>query len=344
MITSELFGTTKCGTEITKFILKNNNDFEIHLLSYGLTIQKILYPTTNPKSQQDVVLGFDSLQEYEEHSLFIGCIVGRNANRLSEGAIFIDNQKIQLSQNEGVNQLHGGQLGFDKKVWNCEVINNKVKATYISPDGEEGFPGKVTTTLYFELTEANELKIDLEATTNKTTVVNLTRHDYFNLKDGGATTINSHQIQINATAYTPVDNQSLVTGELLPTNQHPAFDLKTPVTINSKLSKHKDELPKGYDHNFSVNQAEKLNTVAIATEPESGRQVEILSTQPGVQFYTGGHITDIQGKENNLYKSFHGFCLETQHFPDATKHPHFSSTIVTPEKPYSQQIIYKLKA
>ncbi len=343
MITSQQFGTTQNGIEITKFILRNNNDFEVHLLSYGLAIQKILYPT-NSANKQDIVLGFDNLKTYEDHPLFIGCIVGRNANRLSNGSIIIDNEEIQLSQNEGNNQLHGGYKGFDKQVWDCEIIGTKIKATYVSPDKEEGFPGKVTTTIFFELTEDNKLKIDIDAITDKTTVVNLTRHDYFNLKDGGVSDIKSHQIQINADAYTPTDSESLVTGDLLPINNHSAFDLRKPVTIQDNLNKYNKELPKGYDHNFSANRTETLKSVAIATETESGRQVEILSTQPGVQFYTGGHITDIEGKNKTLYKAFHGFCLETQHFPDATKHDHFSSTIITPKKPYSQHIVYKFKA
>ena len=343
MITSQLFGTTKNGIPVTKFILQNKNDFEIHLLSYGLTVQKILFPT-NSNTKQDIVLGFDALKTYEEHGLFIGCIVGRNANRLSKGKLVLENSEIQLSQNEGNNQLHGGQNGFDKQVWDCEIIGNKLKATYTSADGEEGFPGEVTTTVFYELTDTNELKIDLNATTNKTTVVNLTRHDYFNLKDGGASDIGSHQVQVNASAFTPVDSESLVTGDVLAVNHHKAFDLRKPITVKNNLENFKTLLPKGYDHNFSVNQTEKLATVAIATDPDSGRQVEILSTQPGVQFYTGGHISEILGKENNVYKPFHGFCLETQHFPDATKHKHFSSTLVTPEAPYSQQIVYKFKA
>lgn len=343
MITSKLFGTTKSGVPVTKFTFENKNDFEIHLLSYGLTIQKILFPSHN-NSKQDIVLGFDALKTYEEHSLFIGCIVGRNANRLSKGKLIIGDEELQLSQNEGNNQLHGGHNGFDKQVWNCEIIDNKLKATYVSPDGEEGFPGEVTTTVFFELTDSNEFKIDLKATTNKNTVVNLTRHDYFNLKDGGASEVGSHQIQINASAFTPVDEESLVTGDLLSVNQHKAFDLRKPVTIGSNLEKFKETLPKGYDHNFSVNQTEQLTTVATASDPKSGRQVEVLSTQPGVQFYTGGHISEILGKESNRYKAYHGFCLETQHFPDATKHNHFSSTLTTPSKPYSQKMVYKFKA
>jgi len=340
MITTQVFGTTKNGKEVTKFILKNKNNFEVHLLNYGLTIQKILYPTLDG-SNQDIVLGFDHLKAYEENQLYMGCIVGRNANRLSNGSVIIDNKEIQLTQNEGAKQLHGGFKGFDKQVWDCEINDNKIKASYISPNLEEGFPGKVKTNITFELTNENELKIDTLATTNKSTIVNLTRHDYFNLLDAGITKATSHKVQINGDAYTPTNKESLVTGDILSVNNNPAFDLRKPTVIKDRLENNMDQLPMGYDHNYSVNHKEKLCSVALTIEPLSGRQLEIFSTQPGIQFYTAAYVNDIIGKNNITYNPYHSFCLETQHFPDATKHLHFSSTIITPETPYTQNLIYK---
>jgi len=339
MITTQVFGTTKDDKEVTKFILKNENNFEVHLLNYGLTIQKILYPTQ--ESNQDIVLGFDNLKAYEENQLYIGCIVGRNANRLSDGTVIIDKKEIQLAQNEGTKQLHGGFKGFDKQVWNCEIIDNKIKASYVSPNLEEGFPGEVKTSVIFELTNDNELKIDTVATTNEATVINLTRHDYFNLHDAGITKATSHQIQINGDAYTPTNKESIVTGDILSVNNNPVFDLRKPAVIKDRLDNSKDLLPMGYDHNYSVNLQEKLCSVALAIEPYSGRQLEIFSTQPGIQFYTAAYVNNVIGKNNITYDPYHSFCLETQHFPDATKHLHFSSTIITPENPYTQNLIYK---
>lgn len=342
MITTEVFGTTKEGLEVTKFVLKNKNNFEIHLLNYGLTIQKILYPTQ--EGNQDIVLGFDNITAYEENQLYLGCIVGRNANRLSNGSVIIKGNEIQLTQNDGAKQLHGGFKGFDKQMWDCEIISNTIKASYVSPNLEEGFPGEVSTTITFELTNDNELKIDTIATTSEATVVNLTRHDYFNLYDAGVTKATSHQIQINGDAYTPTNKDSLVTGDILSVNNNPVFDLRKPTVIKDRIDNNKEVLPMGFDHNYSVNQQEQLCSVALAIEPSSGRQLEIFSTQPGIQFYTAAYVNNVTGKNNTLYNPFHGFCLETQHFPDATKHLHFSGTIITPEIPYTQNLIYKFTA
>jgi len=343
MITTQLFGTTKEGQQVTKFILKNINNFEVHLLDYGLTIQKILYPTQNT-AKQDIVLGFDTIEAYEENQLYLGCIIGRNANRLSNGSIVIEGKEIKLSQNEFPKQLHGGFKGFDKQIWNCSIIENKIIATYTSPNLEEGFPGEVITTITFELTDNNELKINTKATTNKTTVVNLTRHDYFNLLDAGATKAIMHQIQINGEAFTPTTSENLVTGDLLSVKNHPIFDLRKPTVIKDQLENNKKVLPMGYDHNYSVNPKEELKSVALAIEPESGRKLELFSTQPGIQFYTAAYVNNVIGKNGAIFQPSHSFCLETQHFPDATKHLHFSSTIITPETPYTQKLIYKFTA
>jgi len=339
MITTELFGTTEDGLKVTKFILKNNHGFEIHLLSYGLIIQKIIYPTQQ-NTPQDIVLGFDHLHEYEKDQLYLGCLVGRNANRLSNGTIIINNTEVQLTQNESDKQLHGGFDGFNKKNWICKIIKNKVVATYVSPHLEEGFPGELTTSITFELLENNELIINSKATTTETTVVNLTRHDYFNLKDGGISDIKSHQIQINADSYTPTDHNNIVTGELLSVTNTP-YDLRDSTIIKNRLRNNQKELSMGFDTNYAVNSEKKITSVAKVTEPISGRKLEVLSTQPGIQFYTAAYLKNIIGKNGMPYDAYHGFCLETQHFPDATKHLHFDSTIITKEKPYTQNLIYK---
>ncbi len=339
MINRQTFGTTKKGSEVTKFVLTNSHGFEVHLLSYGLTIQKILYPTSSSK-KQDIVLGFDTLEGYESNVYYFGSIVGRNANRLSNGSILIDGQEIKVTQNEGVKQLHGGFDGFDKKNWDCTIEDNTLICMYISPDLEEGFPGEVITTVTFELTEKNELKIETIATTDQDTVVNLTRHDYFNLKDGGLTDTKSHLIQVKGDSYTPTDEENIVTGEILPVDQTP-FNLTRLTNLGDRLEENKQTLPMGFDINYVTNPKQILKSVAKTIDPESGRALEIFSTQPGVQFYTAAYVTDVKGKNDSLYQPYHGFCLETQHLPDDTKHDNFSNSIITEEIPYTQNLIYK---
>ncbi len=339
MIHSQTFGTTKKGASVKKYILTNSNGYEVHILSYGLIIQKLLYPTKG-NAKQDIVLGFDGLHDYESDKSYFGCIVGRNANRLAKGTIIINNKEIQVSQNEDEKQLHGGFEGFNRKNWDCTIEGNTLIGTYVSPHLEEGFPGEITTTVIFELTDANELHIETIATTDRDTVVNLTRHEYFNLKDGGTTDTLSHQIQINADSYTPTDNSNLVTGEIIPVKNTP-FDLRQPVIIGERLKACSKELPMGFDHNFVTNFKEELTSLAITADPESGRSIEILSTQPGIQFYNAAFLDGMLGKNKTPYHAYHGLCLESQHFPDNTKHSNFSSSIITKETPYTQNLIYK---
>ncbi|WP_010177232.1 aldose epimerase family protein [Aquimarina agarilytica] len=341
MITQEDFGTTQSGSNVQKFIFSNNNGYSIHLLSYGLSIQKIIYP-----DNQDIALGFDTISEYETDPYYIGKIIGRNANRLSNGSILINQKEIQLSQNENNKQLHGGHHGFDTKNWNCEIINFEDKdvliATYTSKDLEEGYPGELKVTVSFELTNKNTLEMSYTATTSKTTVVNLTRHDYFNLKDGGISDIKDHLIKINADQYTVNNTENLPTGEIK-TTKDTALHFNTATKINENIAKDPDNLIMGYDHNYIIkkNNNNEVSLAGTAIDPNSKRQLEVYSSQPGLQFYTAAYLNQVKGKNNIIYNGFHGFCFEGQHFPDATKHKHFDSTILRPQQTYTQKLIYK---
>ena len=340
MITKEYFEETALGEKVYKFIFTNKNNYSIHLLSYGLSIQKIIYP-----DGQDIVLGFEDLNSYETNDLYIGCIVGRNANRLSEGTILLDEKEVQLTQNDGDKQLHGGNTGFQKRNWDCSIqnIDNKeiLIAKYVSKHLEEGFPGELNVTVSFELTDKNTLEIGYTATTDKTTIVNLTRHDYFNLKDGGKSSINDHLVKLNASEITVNNSEGIPTGEIKKIN-HTALDFTKETEISSNLKKDAENLKMGYDHNFIIKKnSDNLAVAGKATDPNSGRHIEICTTQPGVQFYTSGYLNGIKGKNGIAYNAFNGFCMEGQHFPDATKHKHFKSTILRPNQTYEEQLVYK---
>ncbi|WP_010522075.1 aldose epimerase family protein [Aquimarina agarivorans] len=341
MITQESFGTTKSGNDVQKFILSNKNGYTIHILSYGLCIQKIIYP-----DNQDIVLGFDALEAYENDTYYIGKIIGRNANRLSYGSIILNQQEVQLSQNEGLKQLHGGHSGFDTKNWDCEVINFEDKdvliATYESDDLEEGYPGRLNVTVSFELTQKNTLEMSYTATTTKTTVVNLTRHDYFNLKDGGISDCKDHQIKINAENYTENNSDNLPTGVIKETKNTP-LHFYNAASIAENISKDPDNLIMGFDHNYVIkqNNPNGISLAGTAVDLKSKRRLEVFTTQPGLQFYTAAYLDNVKGKNNTVYNGFHGFCFEGQHFPDATKHAHFESTVLRPQQTYTQKLIYK---
>ncbi len=345
MITQESFGTTQSGADVQKFIFSNKNGYSVHLISYGLSIQKIIYP-----DNQDIVLGFDNLSEYENDNYYIGKIIGRNANRLSNGSVIINKKEVQLSQNESLKQLHGGHEGFDKKNWDCKIINFEDKkvliATYTSQDLEEGYPGELKVTISFELTNKNTLEMSYTATTTKTTVVNLTRHDYFNLKDGGKTDIKEHFIKINSNKFTVNDSESLPTGEIKDT-KYTALHFNTGTSIAENIAKDPKNLVMGFDHNYIINNNKNNNAIplaGVATDLESKRQLEVYTTQPGLQFYTAAYLDKVKGKNSVIYNGFHGFCFEGQHFPDATKHEHFESTILRPHQTYTQKLIYKFSA
>jgi len=329
------------GKQVFEFTLTNKYGVEVKILNYGGIVTQLWIPDKNGYLQ-DVVLGYDSLQDYIKDSPYFGAIVGRYGNRIAKGQFSIDGRTYKLAVNNGPNHLHGGLKGFDKVVWDAIDFMKPDEAgvvlTYLSKDNEEGYPGNLNVKVTYTLTNNNEFKIDYEATTDKPTVINLTQHSYFNLKGQGDGDILNHQLQIFADRYTPVDPTLIPTGEQREVKSS-AMDFRTPKSIGSRIS----QVEGGYDHNFVLNNADgKMRLVAEVTEPESGRQMDVYTDQPGIQFYSGNFLDgSIIGKGGKVYKKHYGFCLETQHFPDSPNHENFPSSVLKPGETYETQTIYK---
>jgi aldose 1-epimerase len=295
----------------------------------------------------DVVLGFDNLDNYLRNNPYCGAIVGRYANRIAKGRFPLDGVEYKLAQNDGPNSLHGGLKGFDKVAWKArELPQNQptLELTYLSKDGEEGYPGNLSVKVVYSLTDSNELRVDYTATTDKDTVLNLTNHSYFNLAGQGNGDILKHEITINADRFTPIDETLIPTGELRKV-EGTALDFRKPSAIGGRINENNEQLKfgKGYDHNYVLNRrGGRLTPAARVTEPESGRVVEVLTTQPGLQFYTGNFLDGkIHGKGGKVYGHRSAFCLETQHFPDSPNKPAFPSTALKPGQTYHETTIYK---
>lgn len=334
MITSQEIGKLANGASVEKYILKNNSGVEIHILGYGLYIQKMIYPDGT-----DIVLGYDTLEEYIDDDYYLGCIVGRNANRLSNASIVINDDEVKLSENESPKQLHGGFKGFHKKNWKCEVKENVLTCKYYSKEGEEGFPGNLEVTNVFQLTEDNDLIITYIANTDEDTVVNLTRHDYFNLSGFKESTIKTHEVRVNAKYYTENDITSIPTGEIKSCLDG-ILDFSEAKVIEEQLDTFTGELPMGFDHNYVIDKP--LGVLGFAASVTFGnKSLEIETTQPGVQLYTAAYVENLKGKAKETYGPYAGLCLETQHFPDATKNNHFPTTILRKNDTYKHQLIYK---
>ena len=337
-IKKESFGKTIEGQEVTAFLLENANGVRIKVINYGATVVSVEVPDRNGKLS-DVLLGFDGIEGYQGASNpYFGATCGRCANRIAKGRFTLDGTEHSLATNIGEDALHGGLVGFDKKIWDAEIIgNNAVKMTLSSPDGEEGYPGTLQVELLFSLSENNELQLEYRAKTDRKTVLNLTNHSYFNLAGGGS--IHDHVIQINATHYTEVDSDAIPTGKLCAV-AGTEMDLRTPIPIGKNIDQVQGL---GYDHNYCITPAPSGEPVLVATvvEPESGRMLECLSTEPGVQFYTGNYLQNISGKGGATYNRQEGFCLETQHYPDSPNQPSFPSIELAPGETYSQTCIYR---
>jgi aldose 1-epimerase len=341
------FGKTTDGQPVDLYTLTNDKGMVVTLANWGATIVSILTPDRNGK-MADVVLGYDNVTGYLTNPTFFGCTIGRYGNRIAKGRFTLDGKEYTLPLNNGPNSLHGGPEGFHKKLWMAEEVKAPdavgVRMHYLSKDGEEGYPGDLHVMVTFTLDNQNELKINYEATTDKPTVVNLTNHSYFNLLGDAAGDILGHVLTINADRFTPVDSTLIPTGELRPVEGTP-FDFRQPTTIGARINQKDEQLSfgKGYDHNFVINQkGPKPWLAAEVFEPTTGRVVDVLTTEPGVQFYSGNFLDGtLVGKKGVVYKYRSGLCLETQHYPDSPNHPDFPSTTLRPGEKYQTTTIYK---
>ena len=337
------FGKTADGTTAEIFTFKNEHGVEVGVTSYGATITSIKTPDRNGMFT-DIVLGFDTLDGYLGEHPYFGSVIGRYANRISLGRFMIDGINYRLAMNNGPNHIHGGVRGFDKYVWQAEELaGNSVRFSRVSPDGEEGYPGNLQVAVVYSLTNYNELIVEYQAMTDLPTHVNLTQHTYFNLA-GPGTDILGHQLMINADRYTPVDKASIPTGVLAPVAGTP-FDFRKPMAIGARIEANHPQIAhgRGYDHNYVLNRkGDMLQLAARVVEPASGRVLEVATTEPGVQLYTGNFLDGkVVGKGGLAYARYSGFCLETQHFPDTPNKPDFPSSVLRPGDTYSSRTVFK---
>jgi aldose 1-epimerase len=346
-IVSAPFGKMKDGQAVTLYTLKNKSGMEMSVINYGGIIVSLKVPDKNGLAE-DIVLGFDSLSDYLKDDPFFGALIGRYGNRIAKGKFSLDGKEYTLPLNNGKNHLHGGPNGFFNVFWNIEVMsdssNPSLKLTYVSKDGEEGYPGNLNTEVIYTLTENNELQIAYKATTDKKTVVNLTQHSYFNLSGNIKKDILNHELMIAANKFLPVDETLIPTGKLQDVKNTP-FDFTSPKTIGARISDKDQQLKYGlgYDHCWVfANQADSLKTVASLYEPVSGRYMEVLTTEPGIQFYSGNFLDGkLTGKGGIIYQHRSGLCLETQHFPDSPNQASFPSTVLEPGETYQTTTVYK---
>jgi aldose 1-epimerase len=343
---SRSFGVTKDGTPVRLYTLTNSSGMKVKITDYGGIIVSIEVPDRNEKFA-DVVLGFDSLEGYLGPHPYFGAIVGRYANRIAGAAFTLGDQKYSLAANNGKNALHGGLRGFDKVVWTSKQFFEKeargVELEYLSKDGEEGYPGNLSVDVRYTLTDGNELRIDYSATTDKPTVLNLTNHSYFNLSGHGEGDILGHEVVINADRFTPVAEGLIPTGDIRPVSGTP-LNLTVRTAIGDRINAPDEQikLGGGYDHNYVLNgRGGMMRLAAEVMEPKSGRALEVRTTEPGVQFYTGNFLDGtIKGKGGKVYGKRSGFCLETQHFPDSPNRPSFPSTVLKPGERFVSQTSY----
>jgi len=346
-IAAKPFGTTSQGEKATQYTLTNAKGASVSIITYGGIVTSLKVPDRNGKLA-DVVLGFKSLSEYEKKSPYFGCLVGRYGNRIAKGEFTLEGQTYHLATNNNGQSLHGGLRGFDKVVWNAVPAETRqgpsLKLTYVSKDGEEGYPGNLSVTATYTLTNKNELKLVFRAKTDKATVVNLTHHSYFNLAGQGSGDILGHVVTIHADKYTPVDQVLIPTGKIAQVKGTP-FDFRKPTAIGARINAENPQLKngKGYDHNWVADKLPgHLGLIAKVEEPKSGRVMEVISTEPGVQFYSGNFLDGtLIGKGGKVYGFRNGFCFEPQHFPDSPNHKSFPSTVLRPGETYRNTIIYR---
>jgi aldose 1-epimerase len=340
----ETFGHLPDGRPALLFTLRNEHGCTAQITNYGGTLVSLLIPDRYGQ-HTDVVLGFDRFEDYLGDHPNFGTLIGRYGNRIGYGRFELDGQPYSLARTDGPHHLHGGAEGFDRKLWEAEDAstprNDALRLRYLSPDGEEGYPGNLSVAVTFSLLPDNSLRIDYQATTDAPTVVNLTHHAYFNLKGEG--TIHDHELQLIPTHFTPVDADGLPTGELRSVRGTPMDFLHTR-KVGTFLEADDQQIRsrRGYDHNFAIDQWRgHLVYVARVYEPSSGRIMEVHTTQPGLQLYTSNFLTGITGKGGQAYQPYQALCLEAQHYPDAPNQPHFPSTVLRPGEIYQHSVLYQ---
>lgn len=335
------FGETQDGRRVDLYVLTNTHGMIAKVMTYGAILTE-LHAADRSGRFADIVLGFEDLAGYLRGHPYFGAVIGRVANRIARGKFKLDGIEYKLATNDGLNHLHGGLKGFDKVLWQAELAESGngsgVKFSYLSHDGEEGYPGNLSVAVTYVLTEDNELRIEYVASSDKATPVNLTNHSYFNLAGAEHTDILEHELSLAADHFTPVDDELTPTGEIRPVKDTP-LDFRKSRSIGARIR----ELPGGYDHNFVLNRSGKgLASAACVYEPTTGRSMEILTTEPGIQFYSGNFLDgSLKGKKGVVYGEHQGFCLETQHFPDSVNHPNFPTTILRPGETYTQTTIHR---
>lgn len=343
-IAKERFGQTPDGQQVDLYTLTNANGLRSKVTNYGAILVSMEVPDRNGKLA-DVTLGYDSLDRYLKRGSFFGATVGRYANRIGKAGFVLNGVEYKLAANSGPNHIHGGSKGFDKVVWEAERVETKdavgVRMSYLSKDGEEGYPGNLKCSVTYTLTNNDELKISYGAETDKTTVVNMTNHSYWNLAGQGNGDVLGHELLLNADRYTVADKGLIPTGEIR-TVKGTALDFTKPVTIGARIA----QVGSGYDHNYVLNSGGgSLALCARVYEPASGRLMEVYTTEPGVQLFTGNFLDgSVAGKAGKMYKRHGGFCLETQHFPDSPNKPEFPSVVLEPGRKYATTTVHKFYA
>ncbi len=338
----ESFGQTPDGRGVDLYTLTNTNGLRAKITNYGAILVSLEVPDRDG-NLADITLGYDNLDDYVKRGAFFGATVGRYANRIGGAKFVLDGTEYKLAANNGQNHIHGGIKGFDKVVWKLDDLKDEsnealVKMSYISEDGEEGYPGNMACTVTYTLTKDNELKISYEAETDKTTVVNLTNHSYFNLAGQGTGDILGHELTLNADKYTVFDEGLIPTGEIRSVKDSP-LDFTLPMSIGARI----EQVGNGYDNNYVLNSGGgTLALCARVYEPTSGRVMEVYTTEPGVQLYTGNFLNgSITGKDGKVYNKHYGFCLETQHFPDSPNKPNFPSVVLLPGQKYVSETVHR---
>ncbi len=345
-IQKRVFGKLADGATIDIYTLTNRNGLQAQISSYGGAVVALKTPD-NRGRMADIVLGYDQPQGYEKDTSYFGALIGRYANRIAGGKFSLNGVEYQLAQNNGENHLHGGERGFDKVVWQVQEVSRSegpaLQLSYHSKDGEENYPGNLQVDVVYILTNEDELRIEYTATTDKETIVNLTHHSYFNLAGAGTGNILSHQLTIYADRFTPVNETLIPTGELKQVKGTP-FDFTVPTPIGKRINEPDEQLRlgRGYDHNFVLNKgSDELSLAAEVYEARSGRVLQMWTTEPGMQFYTGNFLDGVRGKARKVYNQRDGFCLEAQHFPDSPNRPAFPTTVLKPNEKYTQTTVYK---